>query len=166
MKKVFMLLACLSVFAFSAQAQKACAKKSKACCASKMAKAQENADISMDAVAVAKAAALDDSIERKVCDKSGKVSYHQKAVCPASGKVSMKEVQYDAATAKFVNISPSDMTEAKMGKKACTPAEMKACKKVCTPEEMKACKAKKAAKEAGLKTKATRVKVSAVGSGQ
>lgn len=161
MKKVFMLFACLSVFALSAQAQKACSKNTKkACCASKMAKAQGNADISMDGVAIAKAAALDDSIERKVCEKSGKVSYHQKAVCPASGKVTLNEVQYDAATAKFVNMSPSDMAEGSVAKKACDPKNCNP--KNCTPEQMKAFKAKQAAKDAGLKQKSTRVKVSSL----
>ena len=163
MKKVLFLFACLCVFSLTAEAQKkACAKKSTACSAKKMTKASAmgNAEVSVDDAVIAKAAALDESVERSVCAKSGKVSYYQKSVCPASGKVTKKAVKYDAATAKFVNVSPSDMAEGTAAKKACTPEEMKKCKKTCTAAEMKACAAKKAAKEAGLKGEAKSLKVS------
>ncbi|MCF8236818.1 MAG: hypothetical protein K9I85_01570 [Saprospiraceae bacterium] len=68
--------------------------------------------------AVAQAASLDESIERRVCETSGKVSYYRKDVCQKSGKVSYSPVSYDATNSQFVNASPSDLN-AKGGKSCC-----------------------------------------------
>ncbi len=54
-----------------------------------------------------KLAANDASIEKKVCEKSGKVSYMRKATCEKSGKTSFTPVQYDAGSKKFVNVAPA-----------------------------------------------------------
>lgn len=128
MKKVFFLFACLSVFAFNAQAQKACSKKSAACCASK-AKMAQGAAASVDDAVIAKAASLDESIERKVCDMSGKVSYHMNYVCSDTGKMTSKPVMYDAGSARFVNVSPTDMSGTAAKKACCAGKSGKACAK-------------------------------------
>jgi len=75
---------------------------------------------------VAMAAEIDESIEKKVCAYSGNVSYQRKNVCSTSGKVSFTSVEYDAASKKFVNVSPSG---ASTGKKANCAAK---CAKTCT----------------------------------
>lgn len=61
--------------------------------------------------AAAKAASLDQSIDRRVCETSGKVSYYKKEVCEKSGKVSFEQVQYDATAGQFVNVAPSQVAE-------------------------------------------------------
>jgi hypothetical protein len=70
------------------------------------------------AAKAAKAASMDESIEKKVCEKSGKVSYHKKSVCEKSGKVSYQEVQYDEASAQFVTLDETDV-KASSAKKSC-----------------------------------------------
>jgi len=154
MKKVFFLFACLSVFALSAQAQKACAKT---CTKSKKVTMAQGAAASVDDAVIAKAASLDDSIERKVCDKSGAVSYHMNYKCAETGKMTSKQVTYDASTAKFVNYSPSKAEGT--AKKACCAA---GAKKACCAGGKKACsKTKSAATKAAAKeAKSSALKVS------
>lgn len=67
------------------------------------------------AMAAEKAAASDASIEKKVCETSGKVSYVRKNVCEKSGKVSYTSVSYDAMSGKFVSLEDAP----KEGEKAC-----------------------------------------------
>jgi len=91
-------------------------------------------------------AASDESVERRECATSGKVSYFQKSVCSTSGKVSSHEVQYCSTSKGFVNVAPSTMAadaEAKViqvsdkaakkgaAKPACS-ASKKSCSKTCT----------------------------------
>ncbi len=67
--------------------------------------AQTESEVKSDeniAVLAAKAAEADATIEKKVCEKSGKVSYVKKDVCEKSGKVSFASVSYDAAQGQFV----------------------------------------------------------------
>lgn len=68
-----------------------------------------NSSVAQDAATVA--ASMDPSIDRRVCETSGKVSYYKKDVCEKSGKVSFSQVQYDAASGQFVNVSPSQVAE-------------------------------------------------------
>ena len=94
MKKLFMLFAVLSFVGLSTVNAQTCTKSasaSKSCCAA----------------TVAKAASMDDSIEKRVCETSGKVSYVRKEVCSTSGKTSYTNVEYNADTKKFVNVSPT-----------------------------------------------------------
>jgi hypothetical protein len=148
MKKIFVLFAFMSLVSFAVNAQ-TCphAKKS-----SSSASVEATSDY---AKTVAAAAAMDESIEQKVCAKSGNVSYEKKNVCEVSGKVSYTAVEYDAATAKFVNVSPSDA--AASGKKACcTGGSKKAC---CAGGSAKSCtkksssSASSSATESGAKVK-------------
>ena len=147
MKKVlflftFMLCAGL-VSAQSADAKKSCAKKCAKTCASKKASADSETKVaSAEAYAeiAAEAAASDESIERKVCDMSGKVSYYKKSTCEVSGATKMTEVQYDADSKAFVNVSPKDVMADKEAKVVKTSSEKKAC---CAGKDKKACASKK-----------------------
>jgi hypothetical protein len=84
-----------------------------------------NAEDGIENVAVIadKAAAEDENIEKKVCQKSGKVSYVRKDVCEKSGKVSYTNVSYDAAVGKFVSLEAS----AKEGKSCASKAKASGC---------------------------------------
>ena len=64
--------------------------------------AASSASVDVSDEAIAQAASLDETIERRVCETSGKVSYYRKDVCQKSGKVSYEPVNYDAATNQFV----------------------------------------------------------------
>lgn len=109
MKKV-LFVAILALGAWTVQAQSA-----KHSCAGHSTSA--SADISDDVIA--KAASLDETIERRVCETSGKVSYYRKDVCQKSGKVSYEPVNYDPETSQFVNASPSEMSGNASGKSCC-----------------------------------------------
>jgi len=86
--------------------------------------------------ATAKAVSADASIEKRVCEKSGAVSYFRNKECAVSGKITSTEVEFDAKTSTFVNVSPSrgDMPAAETvgAKKACSAADKAACSKKCT----------------------------------
>lgn len=56
-------------------------------------------------------AETDESISRKECPMSGKISYFRKSECSKTGKVSMEEVKYCSKSEAFVNASPSDMAK-------------------------------------------------------
>jgi len=149
MKKLFMFIAFLGLVNM-AQAQ--CTKSAKtasksACCAKTMATAT-------------KVASMDDSIEKKVCEKSGSVSFVKKSVCEKSGNVSYSNVEYCTKSNKFVNVSPS-----KMDAKAVN-ASMDAKKPACTKAQKAACSKSKAAcsksKTAATKAADTKKEVKAV----
>lgn len=111
---VFGFLFTMSLVAVNAQS---CASAGKACCAGK----------------VAKAAAADPSIEKRVAD-NGVVSYVRKET-DAQGAVKFVSVRYDEPTNAFVNEAPKSLSaDAKEGMvkkegKACAggAAEGKAC---------------------------------------
>ena len=85
---------------------------------------------------------MDDSIEGKKCEKSGKLTYYKKSTCPASGKVTSTEVQYSTKDKKFVNVSPSKKAAAagrKNVKKAAVAKKVSAtAKKSCAAKCSKA----------------------------
>ncbi len=114
--------------------KKACTKEGKACCKSKAgAKACSKSTAAKksctkpcaktctkgktaslktmqfnDATA-AKIANMDESIERRECSTSGKVSYFKSYTCSTSGKMVSKEVTFDEKNSAFVDvISPSN----------------------------------------------------------
>jgi|SRR5690606_29217350 len=122
MKKIFVLFTFLSLATFAMNAQECShAKKSQTAAATEV--SSEYAKL------VAEAAASDATIETKVCEKSGNVSYTRKNVCEKSGKVSYADVTFDAATKKFVNVSPSD---AAAGEKAATGKKAGCCSTSCS----------------------------------
>ncbi len=78
-----------------------------------------------------KAAMSDDMIEKRVCENSGSVTYHRKKVCDVSGAISYTEVQYDEASAQFVDFVEADVKASKSkacakGKKGCCAKKAKA----------------------------------------
>jgi hypothetical protein len=145
MKKVLILFA----FVFSAgmvsaqtctKAEKAaCAKSGKTCIKTGTASADGETKVA-SALSVAEIAAENDpTIERKVCEYSGNVSFYKKNVCEKSGKVSMTEVMFDEEASTFVNVSPKDMDE-KEAKVVKTASESETVKtKACCKGKAKSC---------------------------
>lgn len=126
MKKfVFFLLlgSVLSIGTISAQACSHGAKKS----CSKSAEASASADPAY-VMAASEAATKDASIEKRTCEKSGKVCFYRNST-DANGNSVATEVLFDQGTATFVNAVPA--TE---GKKACC-----ASKKACCAKGAKSC---------------------------
>ena len=164
MKKMLVLFACLGMFGMmTAQTSSdATAATEKQMCTKS---------------AAAKAASLDGTVESRVCEKSGNLSYVRKSVCEKSGNVSFSEVKYDSASGKFVNYSPSKGTKASCSKSkaacskskaACTKSKKASAiktsasldangKAACTAKQKAACAKKCTAKQkaACAKSKAT-----------
>lgn len=101
-----------------------CAKTGASCCAKKA-----NTTSMVSAEDMSKAAAADKTIISKK-EKDGTVTYQRKAKDPVTGKKVYSDVNYDAATAKFVNATP----EASTGK-ACVGEASKG--KACAGEAAK-----------------------------
>ena len=153
MKKFFLLFAFFGLVSLAANAQE------KTCPYAAKAKTEKAA---ATATAAAKLASMDASIEKRVCEKSGTVSYVRKSICEKSGTVSFTNVVYSPETAKFVNASPS-----KMAKKACSKAEKAACskstsKKACCSKSKKAACTKSASKKTTTAVKRTSTKAKLV----
>ncbi len=88
------------------------------------------------------AAENSESIEKKVCDKTGAISFYEKSVCSKSGKVSKAEVYYDVKEASFVNVSPKDVMSAEKEAKV-VKTSTKSAKKSCSKSGKKCCASKK-----------------------
>lgn len=159
MKQIFILcLFFLSAGVMSAQdapVKKACASKKS--CAKVCTKGKASASVDAEtkvasALSAADAvAAEDESIQKKVCDLSGSISYFRKSVCEKSGSVKMTEVQFDEVQNAFVNVSPMDAAAAdkdakvvKASAKEATAVKKKACSKTCSKSK-KACAKKEGA---------------------
>lgn len=107
MKKLTLLFALVIGFGLtSVQAQSHCDKKASASCIKKCSKSDSQADAGT-ADAAAKLASLDETIEPKMCEHSGKVSYSRKAV-GSDGDVTYQAVSYSASTNEFVSLEGSD----------------------------------------------------------
>ncbi|MCC6816858.1 MAG: hypothetical protein IT267_10640 [Saprospiraceae bacterium] len=121
MKKVlfFILLGSfLTIGTLSAQCCKGGAKKS-------CSKSSQASNLKADeayVLAASDAAAKDASIEKRVCEKSGKVSFFRNTT-DASGATASTEVMFDQGTATFVNSSSTS------GKKSCCSKGSKSCSK-------------------------------------
>ncbi len=119
MKKLILFVAMFGMVGFlSAQCSKTAGANKKSCCAK-------------TAAAAATSASLDASIEKKVCEKSGKISYYKSSTCPASGKVTQTEVRYDDKAKQFVNV-------AEVSQEASTTNAKKECSKKCAKKCSKA----------------------------
>ncbi len=112
MKKLFMLFAFMGLVSVASVSAQSCSKS----------KANSSTTCT---VAATKAASLDASIEKRVCEKSGKVSFVRKNVCSTSGKTTYTNVEYNTETKKFVNVSPTH-TSGKAAGKASTSCSAKA----------------------------------------
>ena len=142
MKKLFFLFAFMGLFAFAANAQKAC-------CASKKGE-------SVSTSVLEKAADSDESIVKQVSN-DGEVTYVRKNVCPTSGKVSFTDVEYCTKSSKFVNVSPSD------NEKECTKT---ATATKVSSKDKKSCCAKGSKSSCDKDKKASATKVNMVEEGQ
>ena len=134
MKKLVLFLVFFAATGLTLQAQ-SCSKSAKAVSAKEGAKvcskATKTTAVKASLEEAILAAEADASVEQKVCEKSGAVCFVKSSTCETSGKVSLHEVQYDAETKKFVNVSPSEMegdakatkvNSALKTKKSCDPA--------------------------------------------
>ncbi len=147
MKKILFLFAFVMfaglVSAQDTAAKKSCAKTCAKTCASKKASASVDGETKVASAETAAelAAAEDESIERKVCDVSGSISYYRKSTCSVSGATKMTEVQYDGETKSFVNVSPKDVMSAEAEAKVVKTSskDKKSCAKKCA----KTCASKK-----------------------
>ena len=130
----YLLLFAVVCFAGLGTANAQCTKSKKAACAKKSVQATSN-----DAETFAMKAALEDeTVERKVCPASGKVSYHQSSTCAKSGAVSVNEVKWCTNSNKFVNMSPS-ATAGKTCSKGAKAACAKSAKSCAKGAKGKAC---------------------------
>ncbi len=144
MKKLFLLVGffCfIGGMSLNAQCSKTCTKKVQN--ATSMADQSSN---EVSAKMVANIADADPSIEKKVCDYSGAVSYYKKKQCEVSGKTSYTEVNYDAALGQFVNISPSE-SGAELRKEHSSAAKVMEIKNADGSASKKACCAGACAKD-------------------
>ncbi len=165
MKKIFLLFLFVGIAGLTAQAQ-SCHSSKKA--AEKAQATAVSQDQSAEVLAAAeKAAAADENIEKRVCEKSGKVSFVRKSVCEKSGTVSYKPVIYNAEKGAFVDAPQKSCSAkekaacAKKGKSCSKGAKDASNAKACTDKakgEKKACCAKgeKAGKGCCSKKKASR----------
>jgi len=140
----------LSVGAINAQ--KVCTKSQAKACAKVCAKAgitciiMEEGDETSVASAMAAAdlaATNDEHIEKRVCSKSGSISFYKSSTCAKSGKVSKEEVLYDVKSSSFVNVSPSDMISDQEAKIVKTSKETAGKAKTCSKKGKACCASKK-----------------------
>lgn len=144
----------LFVFAFvlavgSINAQKVCSKSEAKACAKAgvtciIMEDGAKTDVASALAAAELAADNNEHVEKKVCSKSGSISFFKSSTCAVSGKVSKEEVLYDVKSASFVNVSPKDMisdNEAQIIKTSKEEAGTKA--KTCAKSGKKCCASKK-----------------------
>ena len=127
MKKFTLMLSMLLVFGLAnihAQSDKpACAKScAKACTKTVKADGEASADLAM---AAAKLAASDETIDEKVCPVTGKVSY-VRVYKNDAGEASVQDVQYDAAKGEFVKMTSGDKACCSSTKACCSGSKAKA----------------------------------------
>jgi hypothetical protein len=124
MKKLFFVLALVGFASFAAQAQSCCAKGAKGASAS-----ADKTEASCSTSAADKAASLDDSIEKRVDEASGKVSFVRRTVNAASGESTYAPVEYCSESNAFVSKSGDKKACCADGKKseggACCSKESK-----------------------------------------
>ncbi len=121
MKKLFFLFAFVGLFGFTSVNAQCTHGQAKA---TKTAALQNNAA----AMAAAKFAANDETIESRTCSKSGRVSYYKKSV-GEGGEVSYAPVSFDMAKKAFVMADATASAGCSKGAKACCKGGAKSCSK-------------------------------------
>lgn len=127
MKQLLLLVLLSCTFTVGTLSAQACCKGKKACSKST---ASSSTEVDQAYVmAASDAAAKDASIEKRVCEHSGKVSFFKNSK-DANGATASTEVTFDQATATFVNMAPSNENakSCSSGKKACCKSA-KSCSK-------------------------------------
>lgn len=112
MKKLNLLILFLGLGLTSLVAQEAkkadCSSEKKSC--AKTCAKVKAASVDSDGTAVLSMAESiaeqDENIEKRVCSKSGSISYYEKNTCEKSGKVTYNQVEFDQESSSFVNVSP------------------------------------------------------------
>ena len=117
MKKVILSIFFFSLLVVGAQAQKSTCSKSS--CTAKPAaamnsscgdhKSTSTASATDSNAAAAKLASMDPTIEARTCPVSGTVSYVRKENGAKTGEFTYVDLNYDATTNTFVNVSPLKM---------------------------------------------------------
>lgn len=143
---IFIFAFILSVGAINAQ--KACTKSEAKACAKAGVTCiimEEGSETSVaSALAAADlAASTDENIEKRVCSKSGSISFFKSSTCAESGKVSKEEVLYDVKSSSFVNVSPSDMISDQEAQIIKTSDETAVKSKTCAKSGKACCASKK-----------------------
>jgi hypothetical protein len=143
MKKLLFLMGFVLVAGLSANAQDAAKKSCSKRCAKTCLKNSKTAMTSTDdattkvasVIMTADAAAeADEMVQKRVCDKSGAVSFYQKSVCSHSGNVSWSEVEYCDKSQQFTKVAAASMERASADDAAQTAApaaKKKSCAKSC-----------------------------------
>ena len=116
MKKFLLLFALVGFASFAVQAQTCCSKSAKGA----------TSEASCSSSAAAKAASLDDSIEKRVDNNTGKVTYVRRSVDASTGQATYIPVEYSAETKQFVNESPVKKADCSKEEKAGCHGEGKA----------------------------------------
>lgn len=102
MKRFLLAFALLGFVSFAAQGQSCCAKAGKT--------AGVKSDISCSSSSsnseAFKAASLDDSIEQRVDNTTGKVSFVRREVDASTGQATYVPVEFSSETKRFVNQAP------------------------------------------------------------
>ncbi|MDQ3017349.1 MAG: hypothetical protein M3R25_11610 [Bacteroidota bacterium] len=118
MKKVIFSLFFCSFLVLGANAQKATCSKTctKGSSASACTAKAPGVATTESIAAAAQLASMDASIETRTDPSSGAVTYVRKETCAHSGSVSYSDVNYDATSNTFVNVSPMKMEGASTSK--------------------------------------------------
>lgn len=126
-------------------------------------KSHSTSMVHSDDDAAMKAAASDPSIERKVDEKSGKITYWKKETSADAMTVSLQEVEYCTKSAKFVNVSPSEKASCSKGasskgccsskKGSATKVSLEGGKSCCTSGAKAGCCSKKSGASAAIEEK-------------
>ena len=121
MKRFLLAFALIAFASFAVQAQ--------TCCKSaKGTKAKSEASCSQSAAV--KAASLDDAIEKRVDENSGKVSFVRRTVDAATGEAAFTPVEYCTESKRFINQAPEKTSCHGAAKASTTSADAK--KASCT----------------------------------
>lgn len=129
MKQLLLLVLLSCTFSMGTLSAQACCKGKKAC-----SKSTASATTEVDqayVMAASEAASKDASIEKRVCEHSGKVCFFKNSK-DANGATASTEVTFDQATSTFVNMAPSSANS-----KSCCSAKKSCCKsaKSCSKDK-------------------------------
>jgi hypothetical protein len=136
MKKVVFFFAFLFTSAFlSAQ----CTQAAAACCKNKSTASVASTEQAPKACA-GMAMAQESSIQKRIDNTTGKITYYEKSVCSQSGTVSWNQISTDEANKKMTKVASAGMEKTATG-------EVKSTEMKCQAGAVKSCCKDKAKKE-------------------
>ncbi|MBK7410297.1 MAG: hypothetical protein IPL49_07625 [Saprospirales bacterium] len=151
MKRILLVFALIGFASFAVQAQSCCDKGAKG--TSSAAKSEASCSQS----AAVKAASLDDSIEQRVDENSGKVSFVRRTVNASTGEASFIPVEYCSESKAFKTVDSEKASchgDAKASTTSATGAKAACCADGKGKEGAACC-----AKDSKAKTSSTSVKL-------